>query len=612
MSQNSNDAVEKRIKVSSGAGREPDRRKAADGKMSAGSGKTSVRKKTVTGQRVSAGRKTATGQKVSAGRDTAAGQRASAGRDTATGQRVSAERDTVMEQKTSDGRRPSSGQKASGAKKVISDQREWEEDGRRPSSRQRVPAGNKAASGRKASSGAKAAEGRRTRTGGRGEEEPHMDRREEARARRRAERERKVRKQKVIMAVSCCVILLSVICIVVFCLPSVRVSFMLFQGDRYTEKEDYVSAQSAYEKVLEIDPASVRAYYGLADIYGKQDMIEQEEQILYTGWEQTQNEDLLHYYSVAVLNQAVADINSGNCTLSTVEKCIRALEQGTEDAKALEILDVCHDRLFKTAEDENTCMMFFDEDTAQDTCSYNEYEQLLRRLLAVYQTKASEEIKQILKQYAVIDMSYVRLSLSHLDAYLAVLTEINNAAGDTDITETMACLARAKEVRDYFNTAFDEFASGNYAYARELVSDESYQQIRDAFIEENSGYWEGSTYIPVNREQLVLHRENGSVHFSFLDSDEYENRQGIIRVWGTKQEDDGVQRSGISYEPVEEAGSESNTEYTVQYLYSNVKINGKYVPQMNYRFDTRTTTPEGVTTNAIGDWGGENEWEIDY
>ena len=37
----------------------------------------------------------------------------------------------------------------------------------------------------------------------------------------------------------------------------------------------------------------------------------------------------------------------------------------------------------------------------------------------------------------------------------------------------------------------------------------------------------------------------------------------------------------------------------LQYLYSNVKINGQYVPQMNYRFDTKVTTEEGITTNAI-------------
>ena len=41
-------------------------------------------------------------------------------------------------------------------------------------------------------------------------------------------------------------------------------------------------------------------------------------------------------------------------------------------------------------------------------------------------------------------------------------------------------------------------------------------------------------------------------------------------------------------------------------------INGEYVPQMNYRFDTRVATSEGITTNSIGDWGGEHEWEIDY
>ena len=75
---------------------------------------------------------------------------------------------------------------------------------------------------------------------------------------------------------------------------------------------------------------------------------------------------------------------------------------------------------------------------------------------------------------------------------------------------------------------------------------------------------------------------------------------------------DGVQRSVIIYRPAAGADGASSTEYTMQYLYSNVKINGKYVPQMNYRLDTKVTTAEGVTTNAIGDWGGENEWEIDY
>ena len=86
----------------------------------------------------------------------------------------------------------------------------------------------------------------------------------------------------------------------------------------------------------------------------------------------------------------------------------------------------------------------------------------------------------------------------------------------------------------------------------------------------------------------------------------------MITVWGSKQEDDGVQRSVISFEPAAENDATRKTEYTIQYLYSNVKINGQYVPQMNYRFDTKVTTDEGTTTTAIGDWGGEHEWEIDY
>ena len=108
-----------------------------------------------------------------------------------------------------------------------------------------------------------------------------------------------------------------------------------------------------------------------------------------------------------------------------------------------------------------------------------------------------------------------------------------------------------------------------------------------------------------------MHREEGRVTFLFPDQADYDNRYGIITVWGTKQEDDGVQRSAVSYEPAVEDGADE-TEYTIEYLYSNVKINGAYVPQMNFRFDTKVTTDEGITTNAIGDWGGEHEWEIDY
>lgn len=436
--------------------------------------------------------------------------------------------------------------------------------------------------------------------------------RDEERAKRREKRQKQVRRMRIAMVLFVVVIVAAAVSAVVFTRPSVKLSRSLSKGDQYTTEADYANAQNAYEEALEIDPTTVKAYRRMADNYLAQGQITEAKQILYTGWEQTQDEDLLHYYCVEVHNEAVEEINQGNCTLATVDKFIQVLELEADNEDTVEALQACYEHLFKVSDEEDTCLLFFDEDITQDTCSYKEYEQLLRRLVTVYEESPSDGLKDILTQYALIDMPYVWVSIPHMDAYTALLTDINDIVRDSGIAETLACLDRAKEVEDYFSTAFKEFEAGNYAYARDLVSEESYQQIRDNFIEENSGYWEGSIYIPVNRELLVLHREEERVRFYFPDEEGYDNRQGIITVWGTKQEDDGVQRSAVSYEPVEESGAVSHTEYTVQYLYSNVKIGGEYVPQMNYRFDTKVTTEDGLTTNAIGDWGGEHEWEIDY
>lgn len=442
--------------------------------------------------------------------------------------------------------------------------------------------------------------------------ENRSEKRDAERARRREERQRKVRRQKITIAALSGVIIVAAAVLILFMTPSLKLSRSLAKGDRYAQKEEYESAQESYENALEIDPASVQAYRGMADTYLAQGKVTETEQILYDGWEQTQDEGLLHYYCVEVYNEAVAEINADNCTLATADKCVQVLELEPDNSDALETLGThVYGKLFDATQESDTCMLFFDEDVTQDTCSYEEYEQLVRRLLTLYQDNKTDGLKSVLRRYALIDMPYVRLSLPHVEQYTALLTDINGTLNDADIAETLACLERAKEVEDYFAQAFTEFEAGNYAYARELVSGGSYQKIRDDFINENSGYWEGAVYIPVNREQLVLHREEGGVRFSFLGQEDYHCKYGVITVWGTKQEDDGIQRSAISYVPVGEDGN-MDTEYTIQYLYSNVKINGKYVPQMNFRFDTKVTTEEGITTNAIGDWGGEHEWEIDY
>ena len=439
-----------------------------------------------------------------------------------------------------------------------------------------------------------------------------MSRRDAERLRRMAERRKKVRIQKIIMAVSAVIIVAAVIGGVVFTRPSVRLSRALNSGDKYAQEEDYENAQSAYESALQTDASSVQAYRRMADNYLAQGKDVEAQQILYEGWEQTKDEDLLHYYCVELHNEAVEEVNQGNGTFATVDKFIQVLELEADNEDTMTALLACYDHLFQVVDEETVCRQFFDEDTSQDVCEYKEYEQLLRRMLAVYEESPSDVLKDVIARYALIDMPYVWISILHLDAYTMLLEDINKIVKDSEITETLACLARAAEVEEYFDTAFAEFETGDFAYARALVTEESYQRIRDDFIEGDSGYWEGSVYIPVNKEHLVLHREDDGIRFFFPDGEDYENQSGIIKIWGTKQEDDGVQRSVISYEPVPEEGVDSHIEYTVQYLYSNVKINGVYVPQMNYRFDTKVTTEDGINTKAIGDWGGDHEWEIDY
>lgn len=537
-------------------------------KRTAGTDRPVAKKKLVDGDRPTAKKKPVDGDRPAAKKKPVDGDRPTAKKKPVSGKK------TAVRKKSKNGRRPT-------GKKVSADTR-MRESARKP----------KSASGESFESGVRS--------------------RDEVRARRRQARLRKVRRQKIIMAVSLVVIIAVVAGVVVLNTHSMKLSRSLSKGDKCSARAEYTDAQSAYEKALELDPGSVKAYRGMAENYLAQELAEDAKQTLYTGWEHTQEQSLLDYYCIVIYNEAVREINNKNCTLGTVDKCIQVLEKEPDREEAQQLMGTCYERLFKVTEENETCELFYDGDITQDTCSYTEYEQLLRRLLTLCQVNPSAALKSILVRYALIDMPYVKISVPHMAQYQTLLSDIGAVTGDAKIAEAGACLARAVEVEEYFDTAFTEFAAGNYAYARDLIVQESYQKIRDDFINGDSGYWEGATYIPVSREQIVLHSENDQIKFSFLSDEEYDNKEGIIAVWGTKQEDDGVQRSAISYRPVGDSAAGTRTEYTMQYLYSNVKIGKKYEPQMNYRFDTTITTAMGSTTTAIGDWGGEHEWEIDY
>lgn len=444
--------------------------------------------------------------------------------------------------------------------------------------------------------------------------ETKSSRRDAERIRRREARKRKVRRQKIAMATSGIVIVAAAATLVVLFMPSMRLSREMSKAEKYTKEQDYVSAQQAYESALEIDVKQVKAYRNIAENDMAQDKVEEAKQILFEGWENTQDESLLNYYCTVILNEAVAEINDKNVTLDTVDKCVQVIEQNAANADALSLLQTCYDRLFALNEENEKDAhfdIFYDENIEVENCQYDAYEQLLRRMLAVYQANPSEELKNLLVEYALIDDASIRITMTHVNSYITMLSDINQAIANDEITEVSTCLTDAMAVQDYFAEVFTQFAAGNFEYARDLIVEDTYQQYRDNFINETAGNWLGHIYIPVNQEQLVLTKEDGVWYYSFLADEDYVNTKGVITIWGTKQEDDGVQRSVISYEAAND-GAYPHTEYTVQYLYSNVKINGQYVPQMNYRFDTKVTTEEGNTTVAIGDWGGEHEFEIDY
>ena len=117
--------------------------------------------------------------------------------------------------------------------------------------------------------------------------ESRMRKRDEARVIRREERRKKVRRQKIAMAVCAGVVAAAGVVLAVLGTPAIKLSRCLAKGGRYTEQSDYANAQSAYEKALKIDTGSVEAYRGMADNYVAQGNIQGAKQILYTGWEQT-------------------------------------------------------------------------------------------------------------------------------------------------------------------------------------------------------------------------------------------------------------------------------------------------------------------------------------
>lgn len=447
--------------------------------------------------------------------------------------------------------------------------------------------------------------------------------RDAERARRREQRCRQVRMYKIcILAV-----IILIVCLVagafVWNIPSLRLSRKMAAGDKYTAGGDYEMAQKSYEEALKIDSGTVEAYRLLAQNYDAQDDSAAAKEILYSGWENTQDESLLRYYCTIILNEAVAQINEKECSLETVDKCVQVLQLIPDNEDALSLLGTCYERLYVGSDEDNKFDGFMSgsiadnndsstDDKATDNSQYKDYEQELRAILKLYKDTKSKGIGNLLTQYAVIDTEYVYLDVNYLTDYHKLLEDINTAVPDKNVEELANCIADAIKTQEDFAGIFTEFSQGNYESAKEFIVSDTYVQLRDSFINGENKYWEGASAIPINQEKMAIHKTDEGFKFFWLEFDDYDNPQGVITVWGSRQLDDGVQRTTISYEPAGKNGEYyPHMEYVISYEYSNVLENGTDV-KMNYRFNTITTTEEGTETEAVGDWGGEHEWRTSY
>ena len=431
---------------------------------------------------------------------------------------------------------------------------------------------------------------------------------QEARERRSKRRKRVVLIERIVMIVVCLALLGGGSLLAYNMLPQTKVAKQLKEASELLETANYEDAIASCEEALAIDSTSVQAYRTMAGAYLTQEEITTAEQVLYQGWESTQDESLLQYYCTVILNEAVADINNQACTLNTLDKCISVLEKDPDNADAFRLLDVCYERLFGSFPEQEGLLC---ETQMNGTCGFKVYQDLMLRLLLVYEANSTDELLSQVVQFAAPGTEDIRLDVEHLAEYKELLSRISTYTQDEAVMQLLACTQKALEMQTFFGEAFAIFESGEYAPIRDFMNKEEYIAIRDAFIDGSMEYWYGQTYIPVSREKMKFIKEESGWMFAFADYDEYNETAGVINVWGVKQEDAGVQRLCISYEPAGEA-EYPHTTYEFIYLYSNVQIGNEYVPQMNYRFETRVETEEGTTTQLIGDWGGEHEWSTEF
>ncbi len=434
----------------------------------------------------------------------------------------------------------------------------------------------------------------------------------EKRARRKKARHRIVMMQRVFLFL-CVLAVIGGGAAIIWNLPVIRLNRELKAGEGYTQEEAYGEAIDSYENALKIDSTSVKAYRYMAKAYFDLEDDMHAKQVLLEGWENTQDEGLLQYYCTAILNEAVAEINAGQCTLETAQKILGVLKRDSNSADALPLMHTVYERITSKLREDESKTFFLEEREEAEFGTFNSYIQIMKELIELYAQNPSEEIKTVISQFAMVDVPEFHINREHLKEYKSILDQVNSFIETDSRSNLILCLEKEAEVQAIFADLFLAFDAGNLEAAKEFIISDTYTGIRDSFINGTMEYWTGATYIPVSREYVILRQENGAWAFEYPDFKANENTAGIITVWGAQMKDDGVQRSAIAYEPAKESESYyPHTEYVISYMYSNVQKKNAFEAEMNYHLETRSFTEVGMTTIMIGDWGGPYQWQKTY
>ncbi len=404
-------------------------------------------------------------------------------------------------------------------------------------------------------------------------------------------------------------------------LPVVKVNKAIAAGDKYSQVADYEAAIDSYETAIQIDKHSVTAYSNMAGAYLSIDDSESAKQILYDGWQNTENTGLLDNYHAVILNEAVDALNTKKADMETVLSIVGVLSEDNTNKDAIELLDAAYSRVFSDAYSYDLDALFrsdcatYSSEEGSAVFSYGEYESFVKELLAIYEKAPSDELKEVIFKYATPgDISFT-MNYEDVASYEALMSAIEEKVGTSDnVTSMKACLTNSQEVQAAFADIFSQLDVGNVDELRNFVVSEEYIKLRNIFLNKEATPQENTTYVPISREAIVLNNNEGQWSYRFLNFEENPTTKGVITLWANFFEDDGIQRNSISYEPASvEDNYYPHTKYDVTYLYSYI-TSGKAtkVPKMNYRLSTTVTLQDGEEVETIvGDWGGPNEWTMD-